>query len=245
MYASDLFVRALAGVRVNHITLDAREVRKERRIGAGAVIVCGNVYFRLAGALFRMFPTIGGWIGHETRMFRRIHGCEVRRDGRAIVMPRLPGRDLLTILREEPHAPSALVAAGRALAALHDAGLSHGDVNLGNFVVDGTRAAAIDFDAAHDPRDALELRAADDVLGMVLDLLRLEGDYERRLAHFLEGYGQGARVQGAFRLVTRPRGFLATSLLRARAHGATEAVVRRHVAITTSLLEGGRPCVYQ
>ena len=224
-------------MRVNRVTVGDTEVRKERRHGAGLVIAGGNVYFRLAGALFRMFPTMGAWVKHETRMFQRLHHVELRRDGRAIVMPRLPGRDVLTLLSENPDTTLPLVAAGHALAALHDAGLSHGDCNLGNLLVDGEHARAIDFDAAHDERLPLSRRAADDVLGLVLDLLRLPGDFERRVAHLLDGYAEAPRIAEDFATLTRPSGFFAASLLRARAHGASTSEVERHLGLATSLLD--------
>lgn len=222
---------------MNRITLDDTVVRKERRLGASAVIAGGNVYFRLAGALFRMFPTVGAWVRHEQRMFRLLHERDVRRDGRAIVMPRLPGRDLLAIVRaEDPR--RALGLAGRALAALHARGLSHGDVNLGNVVVDGERAAVIDFDAAHDERFPIALRAADDVLGLALDLVRVAPDYERNFAHFVEGYGPAAgALAPAFRCLAAPRGFFGNSLLRARAHGAKADLVAAHLDRAIRALE--------
>jgi len=233
---SDLFVRAVSAVRVNRVMIDTREVRKERRLGAGLVIAAGNVYFRLAGALFRMFPSLSAWVAHETDMFHRLHGLSVRRDGRAIVMPRLPGRDLLAIVQDDPEATGPLEVAGRAVRALHQAGLSHGDLNLGNLIVDGGVARAIDFDAAHLGHPLL-LRCADDLLGLVLDLARLDGDTERRLAHLLAGYGAATHLAPAFRVLSQPRGFLGRSLLRARAHGATELQLGHHLDGAATLLE--------
>lgn len=232
----DVFVRAMVGFRVNRVAIGDREVRKTRRLGAGVAIACGNVYFRLAGALFRMFPTVGGWIHHEARMFEALHRQPVRRDGRTLVMPRLPGRDLYAVLADET-SPHALAAAGRALAAIHARGISHGDVNLGNFIWDGRHAALIDFDAAHDDEHPIDLRAADDVLGLTLDLARLDGDFEQRLAWFLEGYHPPAAMAHAFAGLSRTPGFLAASLLRARAHAASSESVEWHLAIARALLE--------
>lgn len=233
----DLFVRALASVRVNRVSMGDREVRKTRRIGAGAVIAWGNVYFRLAGALFRMFPTVGGWIDHEARMFEAIHRRAVRRDGRTLVMPRLPGRDLCAVLTADDAPERALFAAGRALAAIHQRGLSHGDVNLGNFVWDGDRAALIDFDAAHAAAHAIELRAADDALGLALDLARLDGDFESRFAWFLDGYANRRSIAGPFAWLARGQGFLGRSLLRARAHAASPETLAERLATAVTLVK--------
>lgn len=226
----------MVGLRVNRVAIGDREVRKTRRLGAGVVIACGNVYFRLAGALFRMFPTVGAWIDHEARMFEAIHRRAVHRDGRTLVMPRLPGRDLHAVTTDEA-SPRALGGAGRALAAIHARGLSHGDVNLGNFVWDGERAALIDFDAAHDPAHAIERRAADDVLGFALDLARLDGDFEQRFAWFLEGYEPRRAVAGPFAALARSRGFLGRSLLRARAHAAPPEALGERLDIAIALME--------
>jgi hypothetical protein len=233
---TDAFVAAVAAVRVNRVSVDAREVRKERRVGAGVVIAAGNVWFRLAGARFHMFPRIESWIGHEQHMFRVLHGREVRREGRALVMPRLPGSNLGELVRAGAgRAP--FVAAGRALAELHARGLSHGDVNLGNVLVDGARAAWIDFDAAHDERDALVLRAADDVLGFALDLLRFDGAFGARFDAFVEGYGRPTAVVRAFGDAGAPTGWLAAGLARARAHGAPAARVDEGLAVARAIFD--------
>lgn len=233
-------MHALAAVRVNRVALGDREVRKTRKLGAGVVIACGNVYFRLAGALFRMFPTVGAWIAHEARMFEAIHRRKVHRDGRTLVMPRLPGRDLHAALTRDETSPRALSSAGRALAAIHARGLSHGDVNLGNFVWDGERAALIDFDAAHDEAHPIELRAADDVLGLALDLARLDGDFERSFAAFLEGYENRGGIATPFARLARAKGFLGRSLLRARAHALSREGLGERLATAIALVERRR-----
>lgn len=234
-------MRAVAAVRVNEVQVGAREVRKVRRRGAGAVIAAGNVWFRLAGAQFRMFPRIEAWVRHEQRMFARLHGLAVRRQGRALVMPRLAGEDLLSLARADGEVTAPFHPAGRALAELHRAGLSHGDVNLGNVMIDGARAAWIDFDAAHDERHALADRAADDLVGLVLDLDRAGGDFERRFAAFVEGYGRPPEVVAAFHLAARPagpRGLLPWTLLRARAHGSSAAAVSDRLARAAAIFGG-------
>ncbi|CAN5749804.1 hypothetical protein BH09MYX1_BH09MYX1_08040 [soil metagenome] len=229
-------------MRVNVVTLSDREVTKERRVGAGLVIAAGNVYFRLASARFRMFASLTKWVLHEQRMFRLLHQREVRRDGRAIVMPRLHGRDLSSILGEPDVTmhDRALGLCGRMVGSLHDRGISHGDLNTGNLIVDDTTARVIDFDAAHDERDPIAVRAADDVLGFVLDLSRFAGgedDFRRRVALFGEAYGRRSVVVRELRLLAGVHGFLGSSLLRARAHGASRTVVARRVALAASLLD--------
>ncbi len=240
-FLADAFVRAVAAVRVNEVHVGPREVRKVRRRGAGAVIAAGNVWFGWAGAQFRMFPRIEAWVSHEQRMFQLLHGRSIRREGRALVMPRLPGEDLLAVARADAGATEPFFHAGRALAVLHGAGLTHGDVNLGNVLVDGPRAAWIDFDAAHDERLPLPVRAADDLVGLVLDLDRAGGDFERRFAAFVEGYGRPPEVVAELRAVAspaRPPSFLGWTLLRARAHGQSAAVVEERLLRAAAILGG-------
>lgn len=221
---------ALALVRVNRVDVADREVRKERRRGVLPVIAVGNAYFRSAGAPFRMFARVGPWIAHEQRMFRELHGLAVRRDGRAIVMPRLPGRDLLTIARAGDDLAEPLFHLGRALGGLHRRGLSHGDLNLGNAIVDGSTARLVDFDAAHVDAVPTAHRAADDVLGLALDLFARGGpDPEREFARFVEGLAPERAVTDAFERSSRARGVLAQTLLRARGHGMSESELERAV----------------
>lgn len=226
MHAIDGFVVAVSRVRVHHVEVGEATVRKRRRRGLGPVIAVGNAYFRRAGAPFHMFPSTSHWQAWEARMYRAIHGVEVVAVARGLEVPRFPGEDLGALLRGGRLLGAPIRAAAEALRALHDGGLSHGDANLGNFVFDGTTARVIDFDARHHDALPLAVRAADDLLALILDLFG-RGAAREEAHEVLEAYRPSGEVRAALERAALPSGLPARTLLRARAHALAEAPLRR------------------
>lgn len=226
MHVLDGFVVAVSRVRVHRIEVCETAVRKVRRRGLGPVIALGNAYFRRAGAAFHMFPGLEDWLTWEARMYRALHDVDITPIARGLEVPRFPGDDLGALLRRGLLGRAPLRAAAEALHCLHDRGLSHGDANLGNFVFDGTAARLVDFDARHHDHLPSAIRAADDLLALLLDLFGRGGSVEAASC-VLDAYRPRAEVQAALARAAIPSGPAARTLLRARAHALAEAPLNR------------------
>ena len=100
----------------------------------------------------------------------------------------VPGRDLKACWQAQPEAddwPDALAASGLALAALHDAGFSHGDTKWSNLIWDGSDVTLVDLDAVR--RSADRSRRARDLARFTLNAEEL-GVPGARYEHFLHSY---------------------------------------------------------
>jgi hypothetical protein len=167
------------------------------RQGLGWVVALGNVYMRWAGARIAMFPRAAGWQRHEFQALRLVHPALAveERPGGGITMDPLPGEPLRSIAARGALTGRAIAAAGRELRRCHAlAGgtFAHGDPHLANLLFDEAtgRASLIDFETIYLPSVPVDLRRANDLLVVVLELLARAPDdrWPRWPLALVEGY---------------------------------------------------------
>ncbi|MDF1501419.1 lipopolysaccharide kinase InaA family protein, partial [Roseisolibacter sp. H3M3-2] len=172
-------------------------VRKRRRPHAPPLIALGNALLRALDAGVRVLPR-RGWEARERALWARLHGAEIRVDADGtLVLPRLPGETLARLL-EDPALDAAVRGravglAVAALAAMHRAGVTHGDAMAANVLVDLDAGTArwFDFETEHDAARAPAWRRADD-LRALLATCAVRTPTARRdalVALVLDGYG--------------------------------------------------------
>jgi hypothetical protein len=153
------------------------QVRKHRLFYAPLLVWLGGPLTRLLGTGVRVLPR-RAWEERERRVYRSLHGTSVRveADG-MLVLPRLPGETLATLLEdpdlEEPARKRAIERAVVALAAFHHLGFTHGDAMAENVMVDLEAGVArwFDFETLHDARRSVAWRRADDVRALLATCL--------------------------------------------------------------------------
>ena len=111
-------------------------------------------------------------------LWQPVHCHAVRHD--TVLIERLPGEPIRTLLVEARLYENALHAAGVALRHAHSlyseywhAGWSHGDPHLGNVLYDCEKGYAylIDFETRHEMSLSADERHADDLLTFLLELM--------------------------------------------------------------------------
>jgi hypothetical protein len=175
------------GVRFNCVTplqtAESRYIKKRRFRLASALAVLANWYAARAGIKMRVLAN-ASWRRYEPLMYGLLLGCDVVTAGDALLVPRLPGRSLLSLLKEghplTDESELGVTLAVVELARLHtrwtphpwDRKLqrfSHADATAGNVLVDLERQTAhwIDFETTHEPSLPAPLRHADDLLTLL------------------------------------------------------------------------------
>jgi hypothetical protein len=180
--------RALEGTELCELEVGERVVTKRRSAAADFLIPPGNLLLAWHPVAVRMV-SVDDWARWEARLYERLHGLRVRRDGDTLLLPRLPGEPV----SHQLHDPRALPAAVEALYALHGHDLrgqplSHGDATAHNVLFDGQTARWFDFDAMHDQRLSARRRHADDLRALLFSAVgcapqRLEAMLEAVLAY--------------------------------------------------------------
>ena len=155
---------------------DAVLVLKRRRVHAPLLVGMGSVLVRLLDTGVRVLPQ-REWVERERRLHRALRGTQVELEGGTLVLPRLPGATLATILedRQVPGAQRAraIELAVAALVALHRRGFTHGDAMAENVMVDRDAGAAhwFDFETEHEPVRSTEWRRADDLRALLATVM--------------------------------------------------------------------------
>lgn len=149
------------------------QVRKQRSFYAPPVVWLGSLLLRILDTGVRVLPQ-RAWEERERLMYRSLHGASIRiDDDGGIVLPRLDGQPLATLLEDPELASSARKRATQlavdALAGLHGSGITHGDAMAENVMVDLEAGVArwFDFETIHDSLRPMAWRRADDVRALV------------------------------------------------------------------------------
>jgi len=214
----------IESIKVNAVSQEAHDGRifwiKRRRVIARPILAIANIFFRLVGAPVRAIERTEAWQRWEIDSFERLHGDMYRcfsRDHHAIAVEQLSGMNLTSALDDGTLTEAMACAAGKELHRAHeirsnffDAGWSHGDPHLGNFVFDPVTSGAriIDFELRHVRACAEKMRHIDDVLVVLQDLLgRSAPDQWLSSARaFMAGYERSEIIAEAIERLTPPRG---------------------------------------
>lgn len=171
------------------------QVQKQRAFYAPLLVWMGGPLVRILNTGTRVLPQ-RDWEDRERTIYGRVHGASIRVDDGTLVLPRLPGVTLASLLEdsqvEESDRERAIQLSAAALARFHRLGLTHGDAMAENVLVDlhGGVANWFDFETLHDPSRPLAWRRADDVRALLAtSLLRTEPEkLARTLDLVLDAY---------------------------------------------------------
>ena len=154
-----------------------RQVRKRRLFYAPLLLWMSGPLIRLLDTGVRVLPQ-REWEERERRLYLSLRGTPIRIDaGGTLVLPRLPGETLATLLEDPALDASvrrrAIERAVVALAELHRLGFTHGDAMAENVLVDLEAGVAhwIDFETMHDSSRPMAWRRADDVRALLATCL--------------------------------------------------------------------------
>jgi hypothetical protein len=171
-------------------------VRKRRSFYAPLLIALGNPLVRILNTGMRVLPQ-REWFEQERLLYRMLYGASIEVIGDVVlVLPRLPGETLATLLERGLHEGAdrkrAIGLAVIALAALHNVGFTHGDAMAENVMIDLEAGVArwFDFETVHDTSRSMAWRCADDLRALVATcLLRTPRNaFAATLTHILESY---------------------------------------------------------
>ncbi len=211
---------------------------KTRHPALGWVVALGNVYMRWSGARISMFPGLSDWQRHELGSLRLVHPqlAVWARSAGGITMDPLPGEPLRALATRGALTDRALEAAGRELRRCHAlAGgtFAHGDPHLANLLFDEAsgRAYLLDFETLYLPSVPPELRRANDLLVVTLELLARapEEAWPRWPLALLAGYEEAATSRALAAQLQPPRG-LARVLWASRTHRLPAPLVAARLA---------------
>jgi serine/threonine protein kinase len=148
-------------------------VRKRRRFYAPLLVWLGGPLVRLLDTGVHILPQ-RDWEAREREVYLRLYDASIRVDGDgALVLPRLAGETLATLLEnstlEESARKAAIESAAVALADFHATGFTHGDAMAENVLVDLESGVArwFDFETVHDSGRPMAWRRADDVRALL------------------------------------------------------------------------------
>ena len=135
-------------------------------------------------------------------------------------------RDLAALLRERAVGPAQVAASLRAVRAMHDAGIEHRDLNLGNLLLrsgpSGPEAFVIDLDRARVLPRALSRRARQAALRRLershVKLFGVPGPFGADGAEWYEGYAAGDPELARYLAAGREVGRLRLALHRTLGH---------------------------
>ena len=173
------------------------EVRKRRLFYAPLLVWLGGHLVRLLDTGVRVLPQ-RDWEERERHLCLSLRGAAIRvEDDGTLVLPRLPGDTLATVL-EAPNLDgsvrqTAIELAVVALADFHARGFTHGDAMAENVMVDLEAGVAhwFDFETVHESSRLTMWRRADDVRALLATcLLRTApGKVTETLQFILDVYG--------------------------------------------------------
>jgi hypothetical protein len=171
-------LRAATYSKVRAVTQDGRrQVRKHRAFYAPLLVRLGDPLVKILDTGVRVLPQ-REWEERERLIHGRLYATSIQVDGDGVlVLPRLPGATLATLLEdpqlEDPDRAKAIELAVVALVRFHEAGFTHGDAMAENVMVDLAAGVArwFDFETVHDPARPLAWRRADDVRALLATCL--------------------------------------------------------------------------
>jgi len=153
------------------------QVRKHRVFYAPLLVWLGGPLVRLLDTGVRVLPQ-RDWEERERQLYPRLTGHSIRVDADGtLILPRLPGKTLATLLEDpeldESVRQRAIELAVVALAGFHARGCTHGDAMAENVIVDLEAGVAhwFDFETVHEPRRLTTWRHADDVRALLATCL--------------------------------------------------------------------------
>jgi hypothetical protein len=199
--------RLLRSATYSQVRIEERDgniqVRKHRSFHAPVLVWLGGPLVRILDSGVRVLPQ-REWEERERRVYRDLRGSSIRIEGGALVLPRLAGQTLTSILEsaqlDEVVRRRAIELAVHALAEFHRRGFTHGDAMAENVLVDLEAGIAhwFDFETMHDPDRPLAWRRADDVRALLVTCLVRTAPRERAatLRVILDAYGDD-EVTGA------------------------------------------------
>lgn len=151
------------------------------------------------------------WEERERMLYRRLYSASITTSpGGALLLPRLPGRTLASVLdgldSSDRERERAIELAVVALARLHQAGETHGDAMAENVLVDLDAGVArwFDFETVHEPATLVTWRRADDLRALVATcVIRTPATERVRLAsRMLAAYGDAGVAKAALEPLT-------------------------------------------
>jgi len=152
------------------------QVRKHRLFYAPLLVWLGRPLVGILDTGVRVLSQ-RDWEERERSVYRSVYATSIRIDGDGLVLPRLPGETLATLLEdrelEAPVRKRAIERAVVALAEFHRLGLTHGDAMAENVLVDLEAGVAywFDFETIHDSGRPMAWRRADDVRALLVTCL--------------------------------------------------------------------------
>jgi hypothetical protein len=204
---------------------------KQRRLGRGLIIICGNLFLKLSNSKIRMFSRTSEWQFWEVESYRLLYGAEsdiaIVGSG-SVRIPNISGISIKRCLETHNLTAEIMSAAAIEFSRAHNrimptlgGAWSHGDPHLENVLYDAEthQAHLIDFETSHHRGLSANERHADDLLVFLLDLLgRDASDEWLELSRiFLQIYANSAVLeQLSLRLIV-PRG-LELVLWKTRTH---------------------------
>jgi tRNA A-37 threonylcarbamoyl transferase component Bud32 len=186
-------LRAGTYSKVRVVTQDGEmQVRKHRAFYAPLLVRLGDPLVRILDTGVRVLPQ-RDWEERERLIYSSLCGTSIQVDGdHVLVLPRLPGETLATLLEDarlkESDRNMAIEYAVVALARFHHAGFTHGDAMAENVMIDLEAGVAhwFDFETIHDSSRPLAWRRADDVRALLATcLLRTASRELARILHLV------------------------------------------------------------
>jgi tRNA A-37 threonylcarbamoyl transferase component Bud32 len=154
------------------------QVRKHRAFYAPILVRLGDPLVKILDTGVRVLPQ-REWEERERLLYQTLYATSIHVDRNGvIVLPRLPGQTLATLLDEPqlqgPDRTKAIQLAALALARFHDAGFTHGDAMAENVMIDLQAGVAhwFDFETVHDVDRPMAWRRADDLRALIATSLR-------------------------------------------------------------------------
>ena len=153
------------------------QVRKHRVFYAPLLVWLGGPLVRLLDTGVRVLPQ-RDWEERERQLYSSLTGHSIRVDaGGTLILPRLPGKTLATLLEDpeldESVRQRAIELAVVALAGFHARGCTHGDAMAENVMVELESGVAhwFDFETIHDTSRPMAWRRAEDVRALLVTCL--------------------------------------------------------------------------
>ena len=114
-------------------------VRKRRLFYAPLLVWLGGPLVRILDAGVRVLPQ-RDWEERERMLYRRLYDASISVEDGTLVLPRLPGQTLATLLQDPELADSlrktAIQRAVAAIAEIHRLGFTHADAMAENVMVE-------------------------------------------------------------------------------------------------------------
>ena len=168
--------RLLRSAKYSRVEVAGDHARKMRSAYAPLLIALSVPLVKILDGGVRVLP-LRAWHDRERRVYESLYGASIRVDAGALILPRLPGRTLASLLEDpgvdEPRRRRAIELSVAALVELHRKGFTHADAMAENVLVDLESGIArwLDFETVHDATRSEVWRRADDVRALLASCL--------------------------------------------------------------------------